>query len=155
MTRIAHDDLKFWLQYDPATGVFVWRKGGRKGRRAGTAPTKTRLYRRIMVEGVEYLEHVLAVFYMTGRWPTGEVDHRNRVKIDNRWDNLRDVTPEVNARNKGLYRTNTSGYPGVSFHRRSGRWSAKLKHRGHQRWLGYYPTPTAAHAAYLAAREAI
>lgn len=63
---IAHADLLFWVTYDPETGVFVWRRGVRKGQRAGTAPTKTRQYRRVMIERVEYLEHVLAVFYMTG-----------------------------------------------------------------------------------------
>ncbi len=155
MSRICHADLLFWVTYDPATGMFVWRRGAREGQRAGTAPTKTRQYRRVMIERVEYLEHVLAVFYMTGSWPAGEVDHRNRNKTDNSWDNLQDVSTEVNQQNKGHYRNNTSGFKGVSFCPRNGRWSSKIKHRGRQRWLGYHITPEAAHAAYRSAREAL
>lgn len=141
MTRISHEDLLFWVSYDPETGVFAWRRGARKGQRAGTAPTKTRLYRRIMIERVEYLEHVLAWFYVTKTWPKGEVDHWDRDKINNRWGNLRDVTPEVNAQNKGPYRNNTSGFKGATYCPRNGRWAAKIKRSGRQYWLGYHPTP--------------
>lgn len=153
MTRINHEDLKFWIIYDPETGQFTWRRGPRRGRRAGTKPTATRLYRRVMVEGVEYLEHVLAWFYMTGSWPEGEVDHRNRDKLDNRWSNLRDVTPQINAQNKGHYRNNTSGFKGVTYCPRNGRWSAKIKRNGRQFWLGYHPSAESAHEAYLRANS--
>lgn len=146
---LSHEELLFWVSYDPLTGEFTWRRGARKGRRAGTVPSKTRLYRKVCVEGREYSEHVLAWFYMTKTWPSGEVDHRDRDKINNRWANLRDVTPEVNAQNKSLYCNNTSGFKGVSYCHRKGRWYAKIKRRGRQRWLGYHTTPEAAHAAYV------
>lgn len=149
--KIDHADLLFWVTYDPETGEFVWRRGARKGQRAGTTPTATRAYRRVCIEQVEYLEHVLAWFYMTGSWPIGQVDHEDRDKTNNRWSNLRDVTPEVNAQNKGHYRNNTSGFKGVTYCPARNRWSAKIKRSGRQRWLGYHDTPEAAHAAYLAA----
>lgn len=149
--RISHEDLKFWVTYSPDTGEFVWRRGKFKGRRAGTAPTKTRQYRRVSIESVEYLEHVLAWFYMTGSWPKGQVDHWDRDSSNNKWRNLRDVTPEVNAQNKGHYRNNTSGFKGATYCRRNGKWSAKIKRDGRQKWLGYHPTAAQAHAAYVEA----
>ena len=150
--RISHADLKFWVIYYPDTGEFVWRRGSRKGLRAGTAPTRTRQYRRVCIERVEYLEHVLAWFYMTGAWPQGEIDHRDRDPSNNRLDNLRDVSPLTNALNKGRYRNNTSGFKGVTYCARNGRWSAKIKRSRKQYWLGYHNTPEQAHQAYLAAR---
>jgi hypothetical protein len=37
---------------------------------------------------------------VTGSWPVGEIDHRDRVRTNNRWYNLRDVTPSGNAFNR-------------------------------------------------------
>jgi len=149
--RVDHAALKFWVTYNPDTGEFFWLRGQRKGRRAGTAPTRTRTYRRVWIEGAEYLEHVLAWFYMTGNWPVGQIDHINRNRDDNRWCNLRDVPPEINALNKSWYSSNSTGFKGVAYCPRNGRWSASIKRFGRQRWLGYHTTP---HAASKAFKEA-
>lgn len=37
---------------------------------------------------------------MTGAWPEKLVDHKNRIRDDDRWDNLRQLTPALNALNK-------------------------------------------------------
>lgn len=38
---------------------------------------------------------------MTGEMPKGEVDHKNRVRHDNRWTNLQDVSSATNCQNRG------------------------------------------------------
>lgn len=43
------------------------------------------------------------------------IDHINRIKTDNRIENLRFVTAVQNNTNKGLISNNTSGYTGVSY----------------------------------------
>lgn len=103
MERLTAERLREVIHYDPVTGIFTWVASGK---RAGTAPTKTRLYRRIGIDGGEYLEQVLAVLYMTGRWPADEVDHDNRDKIDNRRVNLREATRGQNQANTPVYRNN-------------------------------------------------
>ena len=69
-----------------------------------------------------------------------EIDHINRNKLDNRRSNLRLVSRKVNARNKGLYSHNTSGYTGVV--NVKGKWVAQIKVDGRNIRLGTYSKKT-------------
>lgn len=57
-----------------------------------------------------------------------EVDHINQNKLDNRIENLRCVSREVNTRNHPLRKDNSSGLVGV----------AKRKLSGVEYWVGFY-----------------
>jgi hypothetical protein len=37
---------------------------------------------------------------MTGEWPKDQIDHINRVKDDDRWENLREATQSQNSYNR-------------------------------------------------------
>jgi len=113
--------LKELLHYDPKTGEFTWLVDRTNGRKAGDAAGSLREgYRTIGVDGTQYYSHRLAVLYMTGAWPDAglHVDHINREKHDNRWENLRVVSRSKNMRNRecfsGVYQNNR------------GRWSANM-----------------------------
>ena len=86
----------------------------------------------------------------TGAWPTAEIDHKNRIKDDNRWANLRSATHAENQHNCGIPRNNTSGFPGVTLNK--GRWQARIKANGHRRHLGLFGTAEDGYAAYLKAK---
>jgi HNH endonuclease len=99
---LTQERLRSLLDYDPATGAFTWlvdRRGrfARKGARAGTINGNG--YRQISIDCVIYPCARLAVLWMTGRWPKRLVDHHNRDKIDDRWDNLRPATYSQNGAN--------------------------------------------------------
>ncbi|WP_423766655.1 HNH endonuclease [Cupriavidus necator] len=81
----------------------------------------------------------------------GEVDHANGNKLDNRRGNLRLCTKSQNQWNKGIYSNNTSGFKGVSYDGRQGKWQARIRVGGKMRSLGYFYAPEQAHAAYCAA----
>lgn len=83
------------------------------------------------------------------------VDHRNGDRLDNRRDNLRLANQTQNLGNAGgLWSSNTSGFRGVSFHKRTGRWRATIRVHGKQHELGTYRTPHEAALAYdQASRE--
>ncbi len=85
---------------------------GKAGSKAGT--TSHDGYWRLLVKGKQQLSHRLAFFYMTGEWPKEHVDHINRIKLDNRWCNLREATASQNNRNKKVNGKNSTGIKGVS-----------------------------------------
>ena len=65
-------------------------------------------------------------------------DHKNRNKKDNRLSNLRPCTTQQNLYNKSKPKRNTSGIMGVSWHKFSHKWMARL-HINHQCvYLGIY-----------------
>ena len=55
------------------------------------------------------------------------VDHIKHLKFDNRKSELRIVSHSQNNMNKKKQKNNTSGTPGVSFHKASNRWFAYIK----------------------------
>jgi len=110
---LTHEQLKELLSYDPATGVFVWKTRRNQlsdiGQRAGTI--HVRGYRVIRIDESGYQAGRLAWFYMTGQWPKSEIDHKNRIRDDDRFSNLREATSQQNALNRS--RRNATGIPNV------------------------------------------
>lgn len=144
------------LDYDPNTGTLTWQvdRGGKA--KAGTvAGSVTALgYRRIDVLRRGVMAHRLAWVLFYGEWPAGEIDHINGDKLDNRIANLRVVDRSGNLQNQQRLKShNTSGYPGVSFHKKSGRWQAGIRVDGVRTYLGMYDTPEQAFSAYLDAKR--
>lgn len=108
-------------------------------------------YRRIRVDGKLYLAHRLAWFYMHGRWPLDEVDHRDGIRDNNRWSNLRSAGRFQNAWNMRSGKPNSTGYRGVSLNRKSGRYEAAIHAARQRHHLGTFDTPQEAHQAYCEA----
>ena len=145
--------LKELLDYNPDTGVFTWRvsRGSVKsGSVAGSENSEG--YLQIRIYGKPYRAHRLAWLYTHGEFPTGQLDHINRVRTDNRISNLRAATNAENTQNRSKRSDNTSGVIGVSWHKRIGKWLAHIKLNGRLKHLGYYGTIEEAAAARAAAK---
>lgn len=143
MKHLTQEHLKTLLEYDPDTGQFVWltdRPGGRvkAGDVAGT--THYSGYRYVTVSGITVTEHRLAWFYVYGRWPSGDIDHINRLRGDNRLCNLRETTRAENCQNQPLRKSNKSGVTGVYYHKMSAKWAASISINKKQIHLGVYDT---------------
>jgi len=120
--------LKEILHYDPLTGVFtnrVSRSGVYAGEVAGWQHVKGYWY--VCVDGINIKGHHAAWLYMTGEWPVGLVDHRDRNKAHNAWLNLRSATNAENCRNLGLSKRNTSGVRGVHWYKKLSKWAASIR----------------------------
>src|SRR3569623_1263526 len=146
--------LRDHLQYDPSTGAFRWRVNicnVKAGAIAGSRVKKGYLH--IRFDKKSYLAHRLAWFWMTGVWPANHIDHKNGKRHDNRWNNLRSATNAENLLNRGMNRNNTSGFKGVSFDKRVGKYSAYLTVQRKRKFLGYFERPDIAHLAYQPALE--
>jgi len=69
-----------------------------------------------------------------------EVDHEDQVKLNNQRYNLRPATKAQQKHNEGLQRNNESGFVGVSFHKRVGKWRARIELNSKEKHLGYFET---------------
>jgi len=67
-----------------------------------------------------------------------ETDHLNGDKADNRKSNLRTATRLQNAQNKGLTKSNKSGFKGVHWCQRAKKYIAKIKNDGRSIHLGTF-----------------
>lgn len=144
--------LRARLSYNPETGVFVWCSPKRLvGRVAGSKDTRGHL--QIHVDGKIYAAHRLAWLFATGQWPTLEIDHKDRVKTNNRIANLRLATRSQNNTNMPIRRDNSSGVKGVSWNKAKSKWCAYVVADGKQKHLGSFALKDAAIAARLAAAK--
>jgi len=149
---ITQTRLKELLHYEPTTGLFTWLVDRKKAKK-GTHPTYTNHgYICIRIDTVLYGAHRLAWLYVHGSMPKEQLDHINRDRMDNRIDNLREVTAGQNRMNMGMKTTNTSGYTGVSWNKRTQRWEANIKANGKRIGLGHHKDILDAHNAYQAAK---
>lgn len=87
---------------------------------------------------------------MTGAEPD-QIDHINGDRSDNRWGNLRDVTPAENRNNAARPRRNTSGQVGVFWDKTRRRWMASIQSGYRIVYLGNFSSFDEAVAARKAA----
>ena len=141
--------LRDLFEYDRDEGALYWRtrplehfksqsvcaswNAKLAGKRAGHVNSEG--YRKIGIDGVYYAEHRLIWFIETGSWPM-EVDHRNGVKSNNRFTNLKDGSHADNMKNQAVYRNNTSGHVGVMWEKSKQLWVARISINGKLRTLG-------------------
>lgn len=148
--RLTHERLLQVLSYEPETGKF---------RRTAKAPGPIKIgqeagwinpngYRYIEVCGERFLAHRLAWFYMTGEWPSNEIDHKDCNRDNNSWVNLRAATRLQNLHNAKIKTMSSTGYKGVYFDKRYGKFVARIRHAGKRISLGYFDAAEDAHQAY-------
>ncbi|RLC88294.1 MAG: hypothetical protein DRJ03_03335 [Chloroflexi bacterium] len=139
MKILTQERLKELLDYDSETGVFtrrVSRGGCKSGSVTGTLIKKG--YVQITVHGKIYKAHRLAWLYTYGYFPENDVGHKNRIKNDNRIDNLREASRQCILRNAKLRSTNTSGVTGVYYYKPTKKWAAHIKTSQKLIHLGYF-----------------
>lgn len=76
------------------------------------------------------------------------VDHINGNPLDNRRQNLRVCSTAQNAHNSKRASNNTSGYKGVSWHKKDKKWQARICVGKKSVFLGNFDSVEAAYDAY-------
>jgi hypothetical protein len=142
---VSHEDLKRIIDYDPETGIFVWKEkisdkvvvGSNAGcETKNSCGNATYLF--VGIYNKLYRGHRLAWFYHYGVWPKGVVDHINHDGLDNSIKNLRDLSIQGNSKNTPLSKANKSGVCGVCWDRAKELWLANIRIDGVTRFLGYF-----------------
>jgi hypothetical protein len=153
---ITQELLKTILDYNPESGVFVWKKVPSNktqflGKEAGGIGPAG--YHRIKIDGKSYSTHRLVWLWFYGEWPKSVTDHRDGNKLNNHISNLRDVTPRGNNQNLKSHREGK--LVGCRFHKRSNKWEARINEDGKYKFLGNFSTELEAHQAYMTACQRI
>jgi hypothetical protein len=153
MNKITQKELQRILHYDPDTGIFIWKARTANRTHIGTiAGTKSvRGYVCIQINKKIYAAHRLAFLYMEGYLPENDVDHINRIKDDNRWCNLREVSKSCNKRNQKVSKNNTTGVSGVYWKSDNKMWCCTIGAGGSKIFLGYFKNKLDAAKARLEA----
>lgn len=154
MGALTARKLRSLVCYDPSTGLFVAKIDTHKGRwKAGrkVGNLQSMGYLAISIEGKTYLAHRLAWLYMTGKWPKHLIDHKDRDKRNNRWENLREATVSLNQANRKVGNQSRTGTKGVSRCKATGKFRADITVNRKRKNLGRYNSVEEAQAAYLAA----
>lgn len=141
--------LREHFSYDPETGI-VDRLKRTSNRTTASGPVgllNNRGYLVMTFQGQKLCIHRLAWKLHTGEEPPIELDHKNRNRTDNRWDNLRSASRQQNLSNKlkrrGKHLTGVSknGRKWAAMHGRCGTSSFA--------YLGTFDTEQEAHDAYV------
>ena len=126
---ITQKQLKKILFYNSETGIFTWIKDqGSRARIGNQTGCIKHGYKYIKIKGNTYKSSRLAFLYMMGNFPKNgkEIDHINRIRNDDRWDNLREVSHLINQRNLPLQVNNISGFAGIYQDKRTKKWKVTI-----------------------------
>ena len=105
-------------------------------------------YPRVKIDGKMVKVHRLVLLAFIGESEL-DVDHKNRIKTDNRLCNLHYVTSQENNLNMDrVY--NAKGY---YWHKASKKWIAQISINGKNKHLGYFDKKEDARNAHLEAKE--
>ena len=138
---ITQEELQSLLVY--SSGSLYWkvkRPHINIGDKAGYTLTKG--YRRIKINGIPYPEHHLVWLYHNGHLPEDQIDHINRIRDDNRIENLRECNNSQNSQNRMPEKY------GVYFHKKSGKYHVRIRKNGKCVFSEYHDTLNDAEEAY-------
>jgi hypothetical protein len=147
--------VKELLFLNEETGCFVWRVSRGK-RHAGTiAGCYSYGYRLIKIDYKMYTAGRLVWLYITGSWPSDEIDHINGDKLDNRFCNLRNVDRSTNQQNMRVAQKSnkSTGALGVYVDKRNGKIYSSITANGRKYRLGYFDSINEATYAYIKAKR--
>lgn len=138
---ISQEFIQHLFSYNKDTGILSWKipTGTRvnKGDPATTITNKNG-YCSVKIFKKRYSIHRLIWLYVYGYFPENELDHINRIKTDNRIENLREVSRQCNMRNVGKRVNNISNVVGVSFISKKFVWYANIMINKKTYSLGYH-----------------
>ena len=145
---LTQQRLKELFHYDEVTGNFLRIKGVKKGPAGVVAGCMAKNgYITISVDCVRYYAHRLAFMYQTGSFPI-QVDHIDMNRSNNAWGNLRSANNSKNGSNRKSIKGAISAFKGVSMHKASGLWRARIKVNGKEKHIGLFENEIEAAIAY-------
>jgi hypothetical protein len=130
--RVTYERVRELLNYKD--GRFFWKEEGpsrRKGMEAGGSMSGVG-YKMIRLDYTLYAVHQIVFLWHNGYFPEHVIDHINRDKLDNRIENLREVSRSCNSKNSVSKHKIKSGVQGVYWDNFTGSWKPSIRANGKQ-----------------------
>jgi len=151
---LTQEYIKELFNYDD--GNLIWKvrrpSNVKIGQNAGCL-NKLTGYLGTSINNKRYLNHRLIWLYYYGYFPENGIDHIDRDRLNNRIENLREVSQSCNLRNAKTLSNNTSGVKGVCWNKNRGQWQSGIVVNNKNINLGKYNCFTEAVAHRLAAEQ--
>ena len=130
-------------------GLLFWRHLNEFKKKGAIGNVNSAGYVYISIRKRHYDTHRLIYIMHYGCIEKGLViDHINNIKTDNRIENLRVATRSQNQANMSITRNNKTGYKGVRFSNREGKYIASIRIDGIHKDLGRFCTAIEASDVY-------
>ncbi len=152
---LTQSRLKELLDYNPNTGIFVWKVVTSNRVKVGMSAGAIRKdgYISVRLDKQDYLSHRLAWLFVYSIWPSKIIDHKDTIRHHNWIDNLRDISNEENTHNtKRPSKNNTTGFLGVCFDKSRSKFISHIQVAGKNKYLGRFETAQEASSVYLQAK---
>lgn len=146
---LTQERVKHLFAYDEAKGLLI--RSLTTGRAlAGTWSLATDRdgYHIVGIDNKLYRTHRVIWLYVHGSFPNGYLDHINRIKTDNRIENLREVSKAQSRENIDIAHNNQCGLKGVWLHKQTKKWCASIGHKSKNIHLGSFISIEDAYKAY-------
>lgn len=134
---LTKDYLKSILDYNHISGDFTWKGDKKRNRKNSIAGYISHGYRRIQIDSKTYTCHQIAWFLIYGQW-LSLIDHIDRNRSNNAIKNLRPATISQNNINTQQRSYNKSGFKGVCYCKKSGKYNAYITKDKIDYNLGYF-----------------
>ena len=136
---ITYEQVRGLFDYHE-DGYLVWKvdksKRIKKGSIAGTANSNG--YRLVRIDGILYRVHRIIWLWHYGYLPENDIDHKDRVRNNNKIENLRETSESCNGFNITVRETNKFGVTGISIYKKTGMYYARIKWNYKEIYLGTY-----------------
>lgn len=140
---LTQEQVRYLFDYFPDTGSLIRRVHMRGGNGVGSEVGSEKdngygkKYRETSIDKKRYQVHRIIWLHVYGYTPV-EIDHIDGNGLNNRLNNLREVTRQGNAKNQRKPKNNTSGVCGVGWCKHFQKWKARIGVNGHDTFLGYF-----------------
>lgn len=155
-SSITVDRVRELFDYDDNEGYLRWKVARQKINKGDIAGyiSSSDGYWYVCIDYVEMLAHRAIWLWKTGQWPKCQIDHKDRNRSNNKWNNLREATNSENMRNVGRTaqsNNRSTNYRGIDIKR--GKYRVRIHVDGKEVVVGRFLSLQEAKAARLAAEE--
>ena len=146
----ALDKLKMYLEIDPnfPSGL-KWISSYTNRVKPNTNAGSKKKYWRVSFDDKQYAVHRL-VYFLAYEIDPGfkDIDHKDRNCLNNKIENLRLVTRQINNANRKATKKSSSIYKGVSLNKKLNKWVANITKDYKTIYIGLFKNETDAALAY-------